>query len=178
MFVIKIHFKNQHLLYVLISFCLLRGDRVKCLISLKGETVSSCQTLTRSVTGQLLCLSIFVSKMGDYLDLVLPNRQKRYEMMYIKHLAQCLTLNKLSILFEVLSMVSKYLNIKTSWDFPGGPVCKSLRSQCGGAWVGSLVGELDPTCMPQLRSPHATTRSLHATTKKPACRNVDSACCS
>ena len=35
---------------------------------------------------------------------------------------------------------------KTSkvWDFPGGPVAKTPRSQ--GAQVSSLVRELDPTC--------------------------------
>ena len=52
-------------------------------------------------------------------------------------------------------------------DLPGGPVGKTPRSQCRagwgrGAWVRSLVGELDPTCMlqlrvhvPQLSIPHA-----------------------
>ncbi|MBW03047.1 Cysteine--tRNA ligase, mitochondrial, partial [Eschrichtius robustus] len=34
-----------------------------------------------------------------------------------------------------------------------------------GARVPSLVGELDPTCMPQLRSQHATTKSSRAATK-------------
>lgn len=28
---------------------------------------------------------------------------------------------------------------------PGGPVTRTLSSQCSGAWVRSLVGELDPT---------------------------------
>ena len=42
MFVIKVHLKNQCLLYVLISFCLLRGDRVKCLVSLRDEANWAC----------------------------------------------------------------------------------------------------------------------------------------
>ena len=32
-----------------------------------------------------------------------------------------------------------------SWDFPG-PVAKTLSFQMQGAWVQSLVRELDPTC--------------------------------
>ena len=55
-------------------------------------------------------------------------------------------------------------------DFPGGPVGKTVLP-VQGAWVRFLVGELDPAYMPQLRSPHATTKSPHAATKKPACRN-------
>ena len=31
-------------------------------------------------------------------------------------------------------------------NFPGGPVAKTLCSQCRGAWVQSLVRELNPTC--------------------------------
>ena len=31
------------------------------------------------------------------------------------------------------------------WDFPGGPVVKTLSSQCRGPRVQSLVRELDPT---------------------------------
>ena len=38
-----------------------------------------------------------------------------------------------------------------------------------GAWVQSLVGELDPACMPQLRIPHAAT-------KDPSCRSEDPTC--
>ena len=38
-----------------------------------------------------------------------------------------------------------------NWDFSGGPVGKTLRSQCRGARVQSHVGELDTACMPQLR---------------------------
>ena len=41
-------------------------------------------------------------------------------------------------------------------DFTGGPVAKPPHSQCRGAWVLSLVWELDP---------HAVTKSLYATTK-------------
>ena len=32
------------------------------------------------------------------------------------------------------------------WDFPGGPVAKTLCSQSRGPQVQSLVRELDPTC--------------------------------
>ena len=32
------------------------------------------------------------------------------------------------------------------WEFPGGPVAKTLCYQCRGVWVRSLVRELDPTC--------------------------------
>ena len=38
-----------------------------------------------------------------------------------------------------------------------------LHAPDAGAWVPSLVRELDPTCMPQLR--------VHAITKEPACHN-------
>ena len=50
-------------------------------------------------------------------------------------------------------------------DFPGGPVGRTPSSQCKGPEVQSLVRELGPACMPQLRSPHATTKILHAATK-------------
>ena len=33
-----------------------------------------------------------------------------------------------------------------SRDFPGGPEAKTPHSQCRGAWVQSLVKELDPSC--------------------------------
>ena len=53
-----------------------------------------------------------------------------------------------------------------------------LRVPNEGAWVRSLVGELDPACMPQLRvhmpqlrSPHVATKSLHAATEKSTCCN-------
>ena len=37
---------------------------------------------------------------------------------------------------------------------------------------GSIPGqEMRSACMPQLRSPHAATKSLHATTKRSACCN-------
>ena len=32
------------------------------------------------------------------------------------------------------------------WDFPGGPVAKTLCSHCGGPWVPTVVRELDPAC--------------------------------
>ena len=48
-------------------------------------------------------------------------------------------------------------------DFLGGPVGKTALP-VQGAWIQSPVGELDPACRPQLKSPHATT-------KKPKCRN-------
>ena len=39
----------------------------------------------------------------------------------------------------------------------GGPVAKTLRSQCRGAQVQSLVRELGPTC-PAKKIPHATRK--------------------
>ena len=33
-----------------------------------------------------------------------------------------------------------------SRDIPGGPVGKDSELPMQGAWVGSLLGELDPTC--------------------------------
>ena len=51
-----------------------------------------------------------------------------------------------------------------SADFPGGPVAKTLHSQCSGAQVPSPVRELDPTGLP-----HAATTSSYAATKDPAC---------
>ena len=35
----------------------------------------------------------------------------------------------------------------TYLELPGGPVAKTPCSQCRGAWVLSLVGELYPTCL-------------------------------
>ena len=43
-----------------------------------------------------------------------------------------------------------------SWDFPGGPVVKTLRFQCRGARVLSLLGEV----------PHAMRRSPEKKKKK------------
>ena len=47
-------------------------------------------------------------------------------------------------------------------DFPGGPVAKTLSSQCSGPrfnhWLGNWI-------------PYAVTKSLHATTKDPTCHN-------
>ena len=56
-------------------------------------------------------------------------------------------------------------SINVGRDFPGGPVGKTPCSQCRWPGVQSLVGELDPTCMPQLRSPHATTKTQHSQSK-------------
>ena len=40
-----------------------------------------------------------------------------------------------------------FMDIKQHlWDFPGGPVAKTLRSQCRGPGFNSWVGELDRTC--------------------------------
>ena len=39
----------------------------------------------------------------------------------------------------------------------GGPVAKTLHSQCRGAQVRSLVRELGPTC-PAKKIPHATRK--------------------
>ena len=60
------------------------------------------------------------------------------------------------------------------WDFPGGPVAKTPRSQGRGPgfsrWSGNQI-------------PHAATKSLHVATKipprsnkDPACSNKDPAC--
>ena len=49
----------------------------------------------------------------------------------------------------------------SSRDFPGGPVVKTLI----GTQVQSLVRELDPTCMPQLRVCMPQLRSLPAAAK-------------
>ena len=53
-----------------------------------------------------------------------------------------------------------------------------LHAPNAGGPGSTLVRELDPTCMlqlrvhmPQLRSPHVTTKSPHATTKEPKTRN-------
>ena len=54
------------------------------------------------------------------------------------------------------------LKIWLLWDFPDGPVAKTLCSQCRGP-------EFNPGSGNQI--PYATTQSLHATTK------TDSACC-
>jgi len=49
--------------------------------------------------------------------------------------------------------------------FPGGPVAKTVLPR-QGAWVQSLVRELDPTChnershMSQRKIPHAATKDL------------------
>ena len=43
-----------------------------------------------------------------------------------------------------IQMLSSHNNI--FWDFPGGPVVKTPRSQSRGAGFQSLVREPDPTC--------------------------------
>ena len=55
----------------------------------------------------------------------------------------------------------------TNWDFPGGAVNKTLRSQCRGPGVR----ELHLTCMLQVRVRMPQLRSQRATIKEPACRN-------
>ena len=52
----------------------------------------------------------------------------------------------------------------------------SLLKEVQGAWVQSLVGELDPTFMLQLGVHMPQLRSAHAATKKSACHNKDPAC--
>ena len=52
---------------------------------------------------------------------------------------------------------------RASGDFPGGAVVKNPLSQCRG--LGSIPGQGTRSHM------HATTKSLHATTKEPTCRN-------
>ena len=61
---------------------------------------------------------------------------------------------------------------KPTQDFPGGPVAKTLCSQCRGLGVQALVRELDPTCCnqrvhtPQLKILHATTKTQHSQINK------------
>lgn len=52
------------------------------------------------------------------------------------------------------SWLLSIVKVKHSWDFPGGLVAKLLAQ---GAWVCSLVGELDP---------HATTKTWHSQINK------------
>ena len=61
------------------------------------------------------------------------------------------------------TIIGKYLNTKFR-DFPGGAVVKTVLPM-QGAWVQSLVWELDPTGMPQLRVHMTQLRRLPATTK-------------
>ena len=56
-----------------------------------------------------------------------------------------------------------------SGDFPGDAVVKTLELPMQGAQVRSLVRELDPTCMPQLRVLMPQLRSPPAATKEPVC---------
>ena len=52
--------------------------------------------------------------------------------------------------------IHKPLNNVHPWDFPGGPVAKTLRSQCKGP-------RIDPWSENQI--PQATAKSSHASTK-------------
>ena len=40
-----------------------------------------------------------------------------------------------------------------------------LHAPNAGAQIQSLVRDLDPACVPHPRSPHATTKSVHAATR-------------
>ena len=42
-------------------------------------------------------------------------------------------------------------------DFPGGPMAKTLNSQCRG--LGLIPGQGAGSHMPQLKIPHATTKA-------------------
>ena len=69
---------------------------------------------------------------------------------------------KTNTMWSHLYVESKTKQTKTPRDLPGGPVAETPCSQFRGPgfdpWSGNWI-------------PHATTRSLHATTKDPACRN-------
>ena len=52
--------------------------------------------------------------------------------------------------------------LKPLWDFPGGPVTKTLHSQCKGP-------RFDPWSRNSI--PHAAIKSSHASTKNPECCN-------
>ena len=45
-------------------------------------------------------------------------------------------------------------------DFPGGPVAKTSHASNAGN-LGSIPGQGTRSCMPQLKIPHAATRTLH-----------------
>ena len=47
-----------------------------------------------------------------------------------------------------------------AWDFPGGPLVKTLSSQCRGQ--GSVPGEGTRSHMPQLKISCATTKTQHS----------------
>ena len=76
-------------------------------------------------------------------------RSVRYTLGTIRQVL--LIKNKMCSPQLTLSSQSKRRNRHVHKDFPGGPVAKTLRSQCKTAWVPSLVRDLDTTCMPQLR---------------------------
>ena len=50
-------------------------------------------------------------------------------------------------------------------DFPGSPAVNTLSSQCRGAWVQSLVRELD-SIVPRLKIPCASTKTRWSQIKK------------
>ena len=57
--------------------------------------------------------------------------------------------------------ISKFLK-EQMVELPGGPVAKTLRSQRTGPWFNPQSGN---------EIPHPATKSLHATTRDPACRS-------
>ena len=66
------------------------------------------------------------------------------------------------------------LNVSTplkykAWDFLGSPVARTLQSQCRGpglnSWSGNWIQHALRACLPQLKVPQATVKTLHATTE-------------
>ena len=57
--------------------------------------------------------------------------------------------------------ISKFLK-EQMVELPGGPVAKTLRSQCTGPWFNPWSGN---------EIPHPATKSLHGTAKDPACHS-------
>ena len=62
---------------------------------------------------------------------------------------------------------SRHMGFSSCWDFLGGTVVKDSTIPMQWAWVRSLVRELDPICMSQLRIHMPQLRSPCATTKEP-----------
>ena len=58
-------------------------------------------------------------------------------------------------------------------DFPGGPVGKTPCPPVQGLRVHSLVKELDPTCMPQLRVHMPQLKDPTCCSEDPVCHNED-----
>ena len=69
--------------------------------------------------------------------------------------------NMMSTVNNTVLYISKFLKVQMV-EFPSGPVAKSLRSQCRGPWFNPCSGN---------EIPHPATKSLHATTKDPACHS-------